>query len=357
MEPSLLGFDTWFAEQYQKTSKQDFHPARICAVDKDNFLIISEHGEMQAQVTGRLRFETESNIDYPVVGDWVLVGYYNDCTLAIIHEILPRKTLLKRKAAGKKIDFQLIGANIDTACIMQSLDADFNISRLERYMVAILEAGITPAILLSKSDLISSDQCGQKIVEVKKRYPGCKIIAFSNLSLDGMNDLSNIFLPAKTYCIIGSSGVGKTTLLNKLLGTETFSTKGIRKHEHGGKHTTTRRQLIPLHNGALYIDTPGMRELGLISADSGIQKAFPDIELLAEKCRFPDCTHAHEPGCSIQEALKSGDLPLKRFNSYVKLRKESEYHKRSYVEKRKKDKKFGKFIKSVMKEKKKKWLT
>jgi len=353
MELANLGFDEWFEKYFTEKANPALHPARVCAVDKDSFVVTGEYGEVQATVTGKLRFEADSNIDFPVIGDWVCVEYFDNQTLAIIHNILPRKTLLKRKSAGKKIDYQVIGANIDTACIMQSLDMDFNIPRLERYLVAALEAGITPAILLSKSDLINPAECRKKISEIKEHYPSYKIIPFSNKSLEGMEEIKQIFFPGKTYCIIGSSGVGKTTLLNKLFGTEAFATKELRSKNHGGKHTTARRQLIPLESGALYIDTPGMRELGIISADSGIMKTFPDIKELSEKCRFQDCTHTNEPGCAVQRALQTGELPVKRFKNYIKIKKESEHYASSYVEKRKKDKAFGKMCKSIMKGKKK----
>ncbi|MFC1567093.1 ribosome small subunit-dependent GTPase A, partial [bacterium] len=320
------------------------------------FLISSEYGTMQAQISGKLKFKTESNIDYPVVGDWVCVEYYNNYTLAIIHNILTRKTILKRKTSGKKIDYQFIGANIDTACIIQSLDVDFNVARLERYMVAVLDANITPVILLSKCDLIGDEERNQTILTVKNRYPNHKIIIFSNKSYENMDKIKKVFVPRQTYCIIGSSGVGKTTLLNNLIGSDKFTTKEIRKHEHGGKHTTTRRQMITLNNGALFIDTPGMRELGIISADSGIKKVFSDIETITKQCRFPNCSHTHETGCAIHKAIQSGQLTQKHFNNYAKLLKEQAYHTRSYVEKRIKDKKFGKMIKSVMNKKNKKQL-
>lgn len=355
MELSSLGFDKWFEERRPADSQEGFRPARVCAVDKGRFRLNGEHGEMQAQATGRLRSETESFIDYPAVGDWVLVEYLDDHTLAIIHDIFPRKSLLKRKTAGRRVDFQIIGANIDTACIMQSLDADFNTSRLQRYLVAVLETELAPVIFLSKCDLIGPDEREEKLLRVKEACPGREVMVFSNESGENLDKVTAIFAPAKTYCIIGSSGVGKTTLLNRLLGTEAFVTKELRKKDHGGRHTTSRRQLVSLGNGALYIDTPGMRELGVVSVDSGIEKAFPDIELLAEKCRFPDCAHTQEPGCAIQEALKSEALSPERYKSYVKLSKESEHHARSHIEKRRKDKEFGKYRDSVMGEKNKKW--
>lgn len=336
MKLSSLGFNKWFKQHCPDISRKDFCPARICTVNKDNFRINGEHGEMQAQMTGRLRFETEATINTPTVGDWVIVEYLNDYTRATIHNVFPRKTLLKRKVSGKKMDYQLIGANLDFVCIMQSLDIDFNIPRLERYLVAVFEASIIPIILLSKCDLITASECKRKSQEIRELFPDRRVIVFSNKSGDNLDEVADIFVPANTYCIIGSSGVGKTTLLNKLLGTETYATSEMRKNERGGRHTTTRRQLIPLKNGALYIDTPGMRELGIISADSGIEQAFPDIELLAEKCHFPDCTHTHEPECAIQKALKSDELSQKRFKNYIKLRKESEHHARSHAEKRKK---------------------
>ncbi|MFH1283097.1 MAG: ribosome small subunit-dependent GTPase A [bacterium] len=356
MELLRLGFDQWFESKQVESPIQGLKPARVSAVDKDSFLIIGEYGEMQAQIMGRLRFETESNIDYPTVGDWVNVEYYNDYTLAIIYNIFPRKTLLKRKSAGKNIEYQLIGANIDIACIMQSLDENFNIPRLDRYLVAVNEAHIMPVILYSKSDLIPAEECEKKISEVKVHYPNYRIIKFSNISQEGLGEVKSLFLPAKTYCIIGSSGVGKTTLLNKLIGAETFATREVRKSDHKGKHATARRQLIILNNRAIYIDTPGMKELGNISVDFGIKETFPDIVQLSKQCRFADCTHSHEPECAVQKALESGELQSKRLKNYIKLCKEAEYNTRSYVEKRKKDKEFGKFCKSVMNEIKKKRL-
>lgn len=353
MELEKLGFNNWFKEKLSKDVKHSLNFARISAVDKESFHVISDKGEMQAEVAGKFRFDAESSLDFPTVGDWAFVEYFNDNTLAIINKIFPRKTLLKRKAAGKKIDYQLIGANIDTACIVQSLDQDFNIRRLERYLSSIYEASIEPVIFLSKSDLMNSEEIENKKSEILRLYPDIKIIVFSSQTKQGLGEVENIFIAGKTYCLIGSSGVGKTTLINKLIGEDMFVTKEVREDDHKGKHATTRRQLIVLKNGALLIDNPGMRELGNISVEKGISIVFSDIEEIAKNCKFKDCTHTNEPKCAIREAIENGQLDKGHYKNYVKMQKEAAYHSRSYYEKRQKDKAFGKMVKSVMKEKKK----
>ncbi|MBD3272270.1 MAG: ribosome small subunit-dependent GTPase A [Elusimicrobia bacterium] len=353
MKRKELGFDSYFETMCREHPDRATHPARVSAVEKDSCVIIGEHGEVQAQVIGRLRYQADSSLDFPTTGDWVLVEYHDDNTLAIIHHILPRKTVLLRKSAGKKIDYQLLGANIDTACIMQSLDADFNRARLDRYLTITREAGIQPVIVLSKSDLVQKKHKTSCLKQVTTAYPDIQTIILSNVTHEGFDSIKKIFKPAHTYCILGSSGVGKSSLINELLGTNKLATREVRKHEHGGKHTTTRRQMIILGNGALCIDTPGMRELGLMSADAGIQEVFPEIIGYAKQCRFPDCSHSHEPGCAVQKALQEGELTEERFISYVKLCKEAAYHSRSYAENRKRDKEFGKMCKSIMKEKNK----
>jgi ribosome biogenesis GTPase len=349
-----LGFDAWFLERVDPTKTDDFNLARIVAVNKDNYLVKNEKAEIFAELTGKLLFQAESSLDYPTVGDWVYVKYYNDETFAVIEEVFPRKSFLQRKTSGKKIDYQLVAANIDTALIIQSLDFNFNIRRMERYLTMINEGRIEPVVLLSKSDLISPSDVEAKISEVNDLMPHIKILSFSNLNKTDVKNLGLLFKPGKTYCLLGSSGVGKTTLLNNLVGEQLFITKTISDKTNKGRHATTSRQLHIIENGAMIVETPGMRELGNIAVESGLEQTFDEIALLAEQCRFSDCTHTNEDGCAILGALNDGTISAGRFENYKKLSKESAYYNMSYLEKRQRDKKFGKMIKSVLKNNKKK---
>jgi len=293
-------------------------------------------------------------MDYPCVGDWAFVQYHNSDTFAIIHGLFPRKSFLRRKTPGKKIDYQAIAANIDVALIVQSCDFNFNLRRLERYLVMINEGQIEPILLLTKSDLVSPENLEQMILEVRQSNIHCRVIALSNITGSGLDQVRQLLETGRTYCLLGSSGVGKTTLLNHLVGRDLFETNTVRAKDGKGRHTTARRQLTVLDQGAMLIDTPGMRELGNIGVSTAIDETFTDIQELSKNCRFTDCTHTTETGCSLLMAIENGELSEERYRSYLKLLKESEYHQMSYVEKRKKDRKFGQFIKSAMKQYKKK---
>lgn len=348
-----LGFSDWFRERLGDSKPLEYNLARVIAVNKDNYIIRNEEAEVPAEVTGKMMYGAQSSLDLPAVGDWVCVQYFNENTFAIIHEILPRKSLLKRKVAGKKIEHQLIASNIDVAFIMQSVEFDFNLQRLERYLTMANESNIKPVILLSKRDLISPEELEKEILAIKSTNPEYEIIAFSNKTGESLEDIQKLLKRGKTHCLLGSSGVGKTTLINKLIGENMFATDAIREKDGKGRHVTARRQLVILEQGGLIIDTPGMRELGNIGVDKGLSKTFSDIVNLAQNCRFNNCTHSDEPGCAVTEAVKNGELPAKRYQNYLKIRKESEFHEMSYLEKRNKEKKFGKMVKSVMKDKKK----
>ncbi len=348
-----LGFDDWFKEESGIFPDSAYEIARVSAVDKNKFVLINEEANVVAEVTGKLIYGAACQLDFPTVGDWVKVQYFDDRTFAVINSIFPRKSLLKRKIAGDKVEFQAIGANIDFAFIIQASDYDFNISRLERYLITVREAGIKPIICISKADLISVDDLNQKISDIKNISFSEDIIAFSNFLGQGLNEIISIIKTGKTYCLLGSSGVGKTTLLNNLIGEDLYETDSVRIKDGKGKHVTTRRQLIVLKDGGIIIDTPGMRELGSIGASIGISETFADIYILAEDCKFKNCTHMVEPGCKILEGVKNGSLNKKHYQNFIKLRKESEYYEMTYQEKRKKDQSFGKFIKQAMKHNKK----
>lgn len=353
MEIKDLGFDDWFENLRKQGDRNLFAPARITVVYRDSYLVRDETGEYPAEAAGRFLYAAESELDMPAVGDWVGVDYFNDHTEAVIQDLYPRRTVLKRKTSGQQTEFQLIAANIDTALIMQSCGADFNLRRMERYLVAVRDGGIEPVILLSKNDLVSNEELSSLVQSVREVEPETEILSFSNLNGAGLEDIRRIIESGKTYCLIGSSGVGKTTLLNALIGDDIFFTKDIRQKDEKGRHATSRRQLVLLEDGGMIIDTPGMRELGIMDAESGLQASFTDIEELAKECRYKDCTHTREGGCAVKEAVEEGRLEHGRYKSYMKLRRESAFNEMSYLERRRKDKSFGRMVKDVTSHRKK----
>jgi len=352
MKIEQLGFNKWFFDEIDPTKLIDHQIARVITVNKDSYTIDNGKGEVSAEVTGKLLFSADSPLDYPATGDWVFARYFDNDSFAIISEIVPRKSILKRKTSGKKIEFQLIATNIDTGLIVQSLDNNYNLRRLERYLVMIIQSNIQPVVLLSKSDLLPVGEIDKKVDEIHALYPDIRILPFSNEDNTNLKHVKELLVPKKTYCLLGSSGVGKTTLINNLLDGMRLKTHSVREKDGKGRHITTWRQLIKLKNGAMIIDTPGMRELGNFAVDTGIYGTFDEITELSNQCRYNDCSHTQEQGCSILAALKDGIISQERYQSFIKLNKESAFYEMSYLEKKRKDKKFGKFVKSVLKEKK-----
>jgi ribosome biogenesis GTPase / thiamine phosphate phosphatase len=347
-----IGLDKRLLETIDLESLEQFEIARVIAVHKDSYTVSNGEVDVLAELVGKIIFSASSPVDYPAVGDWVLANFYDENSFGIIHEVLSRKSLLKRKTPGKKVDFQLIAANIDVAFIVQSLNDNFNLRRLERYLVMVNESNIQPIILLSKSDLLASEDIATRIDEIQKIMPRLQVIPFSNENETGLSSVKGIMQSGLTYCLLGSSGVGKTTLINNLIGESIYKTKTVSKKESKGRHATTHRQLIKLDFGAMVVDTPGMRELGNFSVDTGLDETFFEIITLSEKCHFNDCTHVEEKGCAVLDAVEKGQLSADRYQNYIKMTKESTYNEMSYLEKRKKDKQFGKLCKTVMKHKK-----
>ena len=346
MELIDLGFDSWFQECATELHQPDQHIARVTAVDRGGGLLRNEKGEVPFELSGKLRFSAQSSADVPCVGDWVFAQYHNAGALAIVHGLIPRKTFLRRKCAGKDVDYQMIAANIDFAFIVQSCHYDFNLRRFDRYLVMANEGHIEPILVLTKTDLITRDELEQKLTAIRQSGITTTILTLSNTNGAGLDEFRQLLVSGKTYCLLGSSGVGKTTIINRLVGQDVFDTKAV-SGTGEGIHTTARRQLIVLDQCAMLIDTPGMRELGILASSDAIEDSFNDIHDLAASCQFSNCTHIKKNGCSVLVAVENGSLSEDRYRNYLKLKKESEFHELSYLEKRKKDKAFGRFIKSA----------
>lgn len=334
MELIELGMNNWFTDNIDGLCGSDQQIARVTAVDRGQCIIRNEHGEVPAKATNKFMCSTKSTKDMPCVGDWVCVDYNDTEKSAIIHTILPRKSLLRRKSAGKSSTYQMIAANIDKVFIVQSCHKDFNVSRLERYLVMANEGQVEPLLILSKTDLISAVQLDHLITTIRAVGITTRVIPISNLTGAGLDQVRENMVFGKTYCLVGSSGVGKSTLINQLIGHDTLAT-GTVSTSGEGRHITVRRQLIVLEKGGMIIDTPGMREVGILMANKEMDDNFDDIQILSPNCRFTNCSHINEPGCAVLKAIQSGVLQQKHYQNYLKLKTESAYN-----DKRKKGKKY-----------------
>jgi ribosome biogenesis GTPase / thiamine phosphate phosphatase len=348
MKNEDLGYDDFFESNFKKLKLNGFSVARVMAEHKGLYKIKNSRGEYLAKVTGKQIYSASAREDYPAVGDWVVITDLGD-EKAVIHTILPRRTIIKRKYINKS-DAQIIATNIDVAFVVESVDRDFNLNRLERYLTLADAGGVKSTIILNKIDLILSEELNIKLAQVKNRFKDIDIITTSIKNNSGLNELKKYILRGKTYCFLGSSGVGKSSLINILLGENAIDTKDISFKTNKGKHTTTSREMYFLKNGGIVIDNPGMREVGLTDTDTGINNIFDEITILAKGCKFVDCSHISEPGCAVLLALESGELDAEKYSNYINLKKESEYYSMSELERKEKDRQFGKFIRKAKEE-------
>jgi ribosome biogenesis GTPase / thiamine phosphate phosphatase len=318
-----LGWNPFFEEAFEPYRNEGYQAGRVSLEHKHMYRVQTETGEAIAEVSGKLRHLALRREDYPAVGDWVVVSVRAEEGRATIHAVLPRKSKFSRKVAGQVTEEQIVATNVDTVFLVTALNLDFNVRRIERYLVLAWESGASPVIVLSKADLC--DDAEAKAAEVAAVAVGVPVHIISSTENRGLSDLAGYVTQGQTVALLGSSGVGKSTLVNRIYGAEILETGDIRHGDDKGKHTTTHRELIVLPGGGILIDTPGMRELQLWDASEGLSTSFQDIEELGSNCFFQDCKHENEPDCAVKQALADGHLEQDRFQSYLKLQKELAY--------------------------------
>ncbi len=323
MSLEIYGWTKYFSEPFESYRGRGLSAARVTLLNRGHYLLQTADAEIEASLTGRLKYDAQSAADLPAVGDWVAVKLADGNTSGVIHDVLPRRTRLSRNAAGTRTEEQVVAANVDTVFLVMGLDGDFNLRRMERLLATAWESGALPVVVLNKSDL--SDDAESRRRDVERIAPGAAVLSLSAQEGRGLEQLRPFLNEGETVALIGSSGVGKSTLINRLLGREAMRTSEVRADDDRGRHTTTHRQMFELPGGGLLIDNPGLREVQLWSSEVALGETFEEIEALAEKCRFGDCSHSSEPGCAVLTAVGEGVLAEERLSSYRNLEKELRY--------------------------------
>ncbi|MDQ6970489.1 MAG: ribosome small subunit-dependent GTPase A [Mariprofundus sp.] len=360
---SELGLNSWFDDHVRELCGAGQSVARVVAIDRGRILVHDGERELSAELLGKFFYKAESAAKFPCFGDWVCLEHHSNDrdgshpdeakTFVTIHSILPRRSLLKRKTVGYDEEFQMLASNIDVAFVVMACNYDFHVAKLERFLVMIHEAHIQPVLLFTKIDLITAEALQLLIDDIRAASIDIKILCISNNTGDGLDQVRQFIEAEKTYCLLGSSGVGKSTLMNQLIGENSFETQAV-SDSGQGRHTTVRRHLIQLKQGGLIVDMPGMRELAVAEVKEGIEGSFADIIELTQSCRFSNCSHSSEPGCAILAALSSKELGREHYKNYLKIQQESRHHKKqnSYVEKRRKAKNASRVALSKTKQRK-----
>ncbi len=324
--------------------------ARVVAEHRERYVVKSIDGDLEAEIIGKLRAEARDRLDFPAVGDWVALKVHEPGH-ATIHRVFPRSSVITRKAIGEYGGTQVIATNIDHAFLVQSLDRDFNINRLQRYLTICHASRVRPIIVLTKTDLFEAGQVQDLMAQIRARIANVPLIALSNVTADGCEAVRRIMVKGKTYCLLGSSGVGKSSLLNNLLGAQTVTTGPISHSTGKGRHITSHRALFVLGSGGIIIDNPGMREVGVTDVEGGLELTFDQIAELAQDCKFSDCTHTTEIGCAVLAAIQRGEVDEASYANYEKMKNEAAHFRSTAAERRKKDKEFGKMVKRYKKDK------
>lgn len=341
-----LGYNDKFEKFRIEHHLNSLEVGRVISEHRERYVVKTIKGEFEAEITGNMRFLAKNREDFPAVGDWVSLTTHD---FAIIHHILPRFSVIKRQAVAQFGAIQIIATNIDVAIIVQAADRDFNINRLERYLTICNSSKVKPVIVLTKTDLIDEVRINEILNSIKTRIKNVPVIPISNETKNGYEAIYAFIERGKTYCMLGSSGVGKSTLLNNLSGKTLMRTDLISQSTNKGKHVTSHRELIILENGGILIDNPGMREVGIADTASGLETTFDMIVRLAKNCKFKDCTHTIEIGCCVIEAVEKGQIDKASCENYLKMEREKLHFESTIAEKRKKDKDFGKMLKNYKK--------
>lgn len=342
-------------ERKQQKSYTENSVGRISVENKTNFVVQTSEGELQGIIQGKFRHETKSGSDFPKVGDWVAFEKLQNEEKCIIHEVLPRYSIIARKSAGESTEPQIIAANVDTLFIVYGLDKEFNAPLVERYLSMAYEGGVEPILILNKIDSIASSDAIKK--QAESLAPGLQVHAISAINQQTLPELEVLIEPGRTLAFVGPSGVGKSTIINSLIGSDVQSTGAVRLIDSKGRHTTTRREMFTLPNGGILIDTPGIRELETLSSTDTIRTLFSDIELLAQQCRFKNCDHINSKHCAVLDALHNNTLSQERYDNFIKLSAEAAFqdtkediYKR--LDKKKSDKRQNKALREAYKTRK-----